>query len=319
MALSLPSEWACAEADDMPRSSITHGAAKSSVIIATRSDVRSGKMVNSDSVQKMMDSAVENLFRQKARRVWGTLFSSNDTVGLKVNCLAGKLFSTHQEMVWSVVERLREAGVEKSQIIVWDRRNLDLERAGYKLQTRSNDVRCYGNDHAGFTRRIFEYGSVGSQLSNILYQQCNKVINFPVLKDHGIAGMTGALKNYFGAINNPNKYHLDCGDPYIADINRLYPIRKKSVLNFCDALTAQYEGGPPFMPQWSWHMNSILAATDPVAMDQIIWDIIEEKREENGFESLEAAGRKPTYIATAADQNHQCGTNDHEKINVVKV
>ncbi len=319
MALGMTSEWACANAEDMPSPSVAHGAEKSRVVIASRSDVRSDKTINADSVQKMVDSAVENLFQQKARFVWRTLFSPDDTVGLKVNCLAGKLFSTHQEIIWSVVERLKEAGVKKNQIIIWDRWNLDLERAGYKLQTRSNDVRCYGNDHVGFTRRIFEYGSVGSQLSKILYEQCTKVINFPVLRDHGIAGITGALKNYFGAINNPNKYHINCGDPYIADLNRVYPIRKKSVLTLCDALTAQYEGGPPLMSQWAWNMDSMLSATDPVAMDQIIWDIIEEKRAENGIESLEADGRKPTYIATAADKDHQCGTNDREKITMVKV
>ena len=63
------------------------------------------------------------------------------------------------------------------------------------------------------------YGSAGSLLSNTLAHTCDAVINLPVLKDHGIVGVTLALKNLFGAIHNPNKYHTNAGDPYVADVN----------------------------------------------------------------------------------------------------
>jgi len=49
------------------------------------------------------------------------------------------------------------------------------------------------------------YGSVGSLLSTTLTRTCDAVVNLPVLKDHGIVGVTMALKNLFGAIHNPNK------------------------------------------------------------------------------------------------------------------
>jgi len=93
-------------------------------------------------------------------------------------------------------------------------------------------------------------------------------------------GVTMALKNLFGAIHNPNKYHITAGDPYVADVNMLPPIRQKVRLTICDAIAPQYEGGPSYMPQWSWPFNGVIASRDPVALDYTGWQIIERKRAE---------------------------------------
>ena len=73
------------------------------------------------------------------------------------------------------------------------------------------------------------------------------------------------------------------------------------------------------MPQWTWQYNGILIGTDMVAMDTVAWKIIEEKRKEQGLPSLKDAGREPTYINTAADKDHQLGTNDWNKIELVEI
>ena len=57
-------------------------------------------------------------------------------------------------------------------------------------------------------------------------------------------GVTIALKSMFGAIHNPNKYHMNVGNPYVADVFMLPPIRQKVRLHICDATTAQYGAGP---------------------------------------------------------------------------
>ncbi len=92
--------------------------------------------------------------------------------------------------------------------------------------------------------------SVGSLLSNTLTRTCNAVINLPVLKDHGIVGVTMALKNFFGAIHNPNKYHLMAATRTWPMSTCSPPIRQKVRLTICDAIAPQYEGGPSYMPQW---------------------------------------------------------------------
>ena len=289
------------------------------MVFAHRSDVRtSAGSVAGEMVSKLLDAAVENLFQQKARQVWKELFEPDDIVGLKVNCLAGKGLSTRPELVEAVIERLKEAGVAPHRIIIWDRHDNDLIRAGYKINRGGHNTQCYGNNSVGYTSQVFEYGSVGSLLSQIIRNQCTAIINLPILKDHGIVGVSVGLKNFFGAIDNPNKYHLNIGDPYVADVNMLPDIRDKMRLTLCDALIAQYEGGPPYMPQWTWDMNSLIAATDMVALDYMGWQTIEQKRAENGFASLEEVGRKPTYIATAADRDHLLGTDDPDKIEIIK-
>jgi uncharacterized protein (DUF362 family) len=139
------------------------------------------------------------------------------------------------------------------------------------------------------------------------------------LKDHGIAGVTIALKNMFGAIHNPNKYHLNIGDPYIPDVFMLPSIKKKVRLTICDAMVAQYEGGPSYMPHWSWAYNGLIFSKDPVALDYTGWKIIEQERQKRGLKSLRELGREPTYISTAANASHRLGTNNPDRIELVQV
>ena len=173
-------------------------------------------------------------------------------------------------------------------IVVWDRLNSDLESAGYRTGIRKDRIRCIGNDAAGYETELAIFGSVGSLLSNTLTRTCDAVINLPVLKDHGIVGVTMALKNLFGAIHNPNKYHLDGGDPYVADVYMLPPIRQKVRLTICDALAPQYEGGPSYMPQWAWPYRGVLVSRDPVALDS---DGLADHRAEARRAGDEAAAR----------------------------
>jgi hypothetical protein len=58
---------------------------------------------------------------------------------------------------------------------------------------------------------------------------------------------------------------------------------------------------------------------DRVAVDQTAWTILESKRAEVGLPTLEATGRKPHYIATAADATHQLGVNDPQRISLMEI
>lgn len=292
---------------------------KSKVVVSRDAQLRkTGSSVDSDRLLRILDRALQTLYdRDSPVDAWKRVVRPGEVVGLKVNCLAGKGNSTRVELVEAICERLHQVGVKD--IVIWDRLNADLESARFRIVERGPGVRCFGNDTLGFEEELATYGSVGSLLSRTLTQVCDAVINLPVLKDHGIAGVTIALKSMFGAIHNPNKYHLDVGDPYVADVNMLPPIRRKVRLTICDATTAQYEGGPSYMPQWTWPYNGLLAATDPVALDHTGWQIIEKKRAAMGMKPLKELKREPTYISTAADSQHRLGTNDSRRIELVEV
>lgn len=291
----------------------------SRVIQVTDNTVRKGLSFDQDIIDKMIDNGIANLYQSdQPKDVWKKLFSKKDIIGIKVNCLSGENASSHKIIVKTIIEKLRRSGIPSGNIIIWDRLNEDLESAGYRLNLRNKSkVLCFGNDSIGYNNNLFVNASIGSLITRTLTDLCTATINVPVLKDHGIVGVTLSMKNFFGAIHNPNKYHDDVGNPYVADLYELDIIRQKTRLTICDALDAQYEGGPPFKPQWSWPMNSILFAIDGVALDRVGWEIIERKRKEMGHPPLRQVGRNPDYILTAGKK--KLGQSDLAKIEWQKI
>jgi uncharacterized protein (DUF362 family) len=264
----------------------------------------------------LLDRSLQAFYnRDTPLEAWKQVARPGEIIGLKVNCLAGRgAASTSPALVEAVCERLRQAGIAAKDILVFDRLSDDLESAGFHIADRPGRIRVLGNDVLGYEDELAIYGSAGSLLSKALTRVCDGVINLPVLKNHSIAGVTLALKNLFGAIHNPNKYHTNAGNPYIADVYMLPPIRRKVRLAVCEAVTAQYEGGPSYMPQWSWPFHGLLVARDPVALDHTGWRIIEHKRAEKGLKPLDP---RPDYIATAAARG--IGTNDPRRIERLEV
>jgi uncharacterized protein (DUF362 family) len=295
--------------------------AKSRVVVARDAMLRgTGATVDSRRMLSLLDRAMQSLFdRDNPTEPWKKLVRPGETVGLKVNTLGGRGLSTNVQLVEAICERLQEAGIKASDIVVWDRGSDEMEHVGFHVATDGNRVQCFGTDRVDYEQELATYGSVGSRLSKILTQRCNVLINVPILKDHDGAGVTIALKNMYGVIHNPNKYHPNGCNPYIADLNMLPEIRSKMRLTICDATTACFEGGPGYKPEYTWKNNALIVSQDPVALDYTGWQIIERKRAEKGLKTLEGDKRAPHYIATAADRQHQLGTNDPRRIAVVEV
>jgi uncharacterized protein (DUF362 family) len=248
---------------------------------------------------------LDRLFREHFNvadpsEVFRRLFSPQDRVGIKVNCLSGRRMSTHVELVNNVVERLIQVGVPAENILIWDRLNADLRGAGFTLRKWGEPVACAGCDQLGYDSELTAHRSIGSLFARAATEFCTAQINLPVLKDHGIVGVTLGMKNFFGAIHNPNKYHPNHGDPYVADLYSHPAVGGKVRLTIVDALEVQPEGGPPYQPAWCRDWGGLLISTDPVALDRIGWKIIEDFRFTDGLPTLTEADRAPTYIHTAA-------------------
>jgi hypothetical protein len=148
-----------------------------------------------------------------------------------------------------------------------------------------------------------------SHLSTIITRKVDKFISIPVLKDHRSAGVTLSLKNLsHGSVNNVTRSHLNNYDPgqgpyvrgstinqcgtFIPAIVSLPVLRQKAVLQILDGLVATYEGGPGIWnPTFAtWNANRLLLATDPVALDHVGWQLIDEKRQAEGWPSVAAMG-----------------------------
>ncbi|NOY22671.1 MAG: DUF362 domain-containing protein, partial [Acidobacteria bacterium] len=180
---------------------------------------RSGDDVKSAAAAKLLNEALRKLTRAESDILaWKTLFNPNERVGIKVSCLPGRKLSSSVGLVHAIVEGLGIAGVPAKNIFVWERTARELKEAGFTLSRHG--VRVVGTDEykdGGYDNRIVFAGSVGTCFS-VLMEQCDAIISVPVLKDHDIAGISAGMKNFYGSIFNPNKYHGNGCNPFVADL-----------------------------------------------------------------------------------------------------
>jgi uncharacterized protein (DUF362 family) len=278
--------------------------------------------ITKSKVAEALDAGLKALTGDKdPRDSLRSLFDGSGAVALKLNCLSGRMLSTAPELAFSLAEELSSIGIKKSDIIIWERTERELASAGYTLSTRGSDFRVLATDSsgAGYSRSLFVSGKVGSLLSRIMTDIADFAINLPILKDHNLAGLSGGMKNYYGAIHNPNKFHDNNCDPYVADVNAFPDIKNKNRLTVCDCTRVQYHGGPGYKPQWCEKFGGILLSKDPVALDRIAYNILEDLRRKNGLGSLEEEGREPKYMFTAGDDEHKLGSCSIEEIDFVEV
>ncbi len=301
----------------------TSASAKSKVVIARDPAVYDASgTLDSTRVQKLLDNAMQSFYDvHDPITAWKKVVRPGEVVGLKVNTIAGPGLSTHVALVNAICERLKQAGIKPNDIVIWDRFTRELERTGFPISMDPNRERILASDHkdVGFEAAPFSNGSVTTRFSKLLTRTCTAMINLPVLKDHSMAGITLSMKNMYGVVNNPNEFHSNNCCPFIPDLYASPIIKNKFRISIGDALTACYEGGPGYKPQFTWKYNGLILATDPVAQDHTAWQIIERQRAEKGLKPLSAVGRPPKYIAVAADSDHNLGTNDPARIQVVEV
>jgi hypothetical protein len=178
--------------------------------------------------------------------------------------------------------------------------------AGYDPDVFREEAYCYADPkiHHPSDERRFR-----SHLGLIISRKVDKFISIPVLKDHRSAGVTLALKNLsHGSVNNVARSHIsgtefamprESGWGTLNQCNQFIPamvalpqIRQKAVLQILDGLVATYEGGPG---NWNrtfatWERGSLFFATDPVAVDRIGWEIIDEQRASRSLPRIASMG-----------------------------
>jgi uncharacterized protein (DUF362 family) len=300
-----------------------HTATGKSKVVVARDPALHGQngQLDEKRVLALLDRAIAT-YTGHARPVdaWRHIIGQAKVIGLKTNGLGGKGISSHAALVLAIAERLQQAGIKPGNIVVWDRNARDLEACGLTISTDPNRVRCYGSDVAGFEDQPVAFGSaVNVKLAKILTRECDMVIGVPILKDHSGSGVTFAMKNMYGVLERPSDLHGGGCNPGVADLNCIPAVRHKVRFTVGDAITAVYDGGPGFHPERLWQANTLIVGEDRVALDQIAWQMIERRRAQAGLPTLEAAGRPPRYIATAADADHRLGVNDPKRINLVEI
>lgn len=286
---------------------------KSRVVIATDKSVLSGDTVVVDSVlEKMLDRSMATLTgKPSGKEGWKSLFKPTDIVGIKVNCLFGKGVSTRPEVTNAVALGLISAGVKPENIIIWDRSTGDLIKVGYKPNKSGEGIQCYADD--GDWGETITQGAFKGRITKIISEKVTAFVNVPILKTHGITGISCALKNHYGSFDNPGSHHDNHCNPAMADFSSIPVVKNKTRLVVVDALRPQYDGGPGFNGDAQWNYYSLMVGTDPVAVDYQGLQIIQKKRTEAGVEPINE--KVTAWMQSARDRG--VGTCDPNRIEVL--
>ena len=288
-------------------------------------DLESGQ-ANYQVVKTMVDTGICHVTGEPSSvQAWQRIVGPDDRVGIKINCLGRPAFVNNTTLLRVLKEELVAAGVAAQNIIIFDRYASHLTGGGFTIGQQSDGTWLKATDGGGpgydpKVSQSFAPASGGSQesapLTKIVTQQITKLINVPIIKNHGGSGVTLALKNYaFGCFQHTGSAHDNNGDPYTPAMCSNPVIRSKTVLTILDGLKAQYEAGPGGNPQFQWAQNSILMGTDMVAIDFLGAGLINQARQNNGKGPI--SNSKISHIFTAAQMG--LGRADEAQIEEVTI
>ena len=280
---------------------------------------------------------------------WLQFVSPDEIIGLKLNPVAGKPLSTSHAVTKSIIKQLEEAGISKENIVIWDRREMQLHEVGYTSENypgikirgteqQDEDGGFYDKDGVLYGEKMIdkdwfywadceeEYDAYTlpymvnsgkeSYFSKICTKEVDKIINVPILKNAG-ASVTLCLKNLaYGAITNTARLHKKLWSETTAEVCAFPPLRDKVVLNIVDGIKGCFDGGPGANPQFICNYNTILIGTDPVAVDRVGYEIVLKKRIAEGVQEEESP-RGKIFLNLAQDL--ELGVADMDKIKLEKL
>ncbi len=303
------------------------------VVEAVSQNVWDGDRLDEDAVSELVDQAMMKFTgRASAKEAWRDIVLPDDIVGIKINPLGGPQFSTHPIIVDKIVEGVYGAGVLKKQIIIWDRFESHLLNAGYPIKQDEGEVQTFASDTEGigYDDEVFyesekdsvnrrENESTRSRYSQIVTQHVDVLINVPVLKHHEMAGISGCLKNLaFGSVDNTRRFHgkpIYC-NPAIAEILEHKVLKDKLVLNIVDGLVASFDRGPTYHAESAWNYGSLFVGADPVILDVLVLQTVNQKREEL---ELGSVSKLANHINTASVLGLGTNTLDQADLRRVEI
>ena len=272
--------------------------------------------VSQPIVRQMLEHAMKELTGEKSSlAAWAKFVEPKDVVGIKINPSGAPACCSSPEILREIISSVLAAGVPAKNILVYDRYSYEMDIGSYQTLLPPG-VRVVGIqdafvDSAGYDPNVycavnfFGEWETRSYMASVVSQVVTKIINVPTMKDHSASGVTGALKNLaYGTFNNVARSHrapYSFTNPLIGLMCTVEPLRSKAVLHIMDGMRQVWHGGPLTQVQdFIEQAGILLAATDPVALDTIELEAIEEKRRQRGAPSL--WHRDPKSITPDSDE-----------------
>jgi uncharacterized protein (DUF362 family) len=203
----------------------------------------------------------------------GRFIKPGDDVILKPNiCVGYRSYeyaaTTNPEVVGTVTRLCREAGARR--IRVMDSPFSGTAAGAYNQSGIEGAVKAAGGEMEIMSS--VKYRDVAVPAGKAIKSwpvygeilDADVLINLPIAKQHGSAGLTLGMKNLLGIVKNPNQFHLRGLHQCIVDLNSaLHP-----TLTIVDAVRILTRGGPTGGNLNDVKMtNTVIASTDIVAAD----------------------------------------------------
>lgn len=257
------------------------------------------------------------------RDAWARFVTPADVVGIKVNCSGAPGIMSSPVVVAEIVRSLIAAGVQPGAIWIYERFQDQLESVHYgryvpegvhiwAAETERGSAESY--DPATYVEAaFFNEDDTRSNLIRLVGNRFTKIINVPNMKDHGAAGVTGCLKNIaYGNFSNVARSHSGTVTntySFIGTLAAVEPLRSRTVLQVMDGLRGVWHGGPfSYRPKFRFYPKRILFGTDPVTLDRLLLDIIDDKRKAE--HAVSVWDRSAKYLG--APDDHQKDPNVNE-------
>jgi len=255
-------------------------------------------------LELLLRRAVTAWSGQQPDNFWTQNFLPNDRVGLMIDVQEP---SVPPIMVEAIIRQLVSAQVRAENILIFATDERDLFAAGFSLDQDRPGVKAYGAASLGYRNDI----------SRVLLDMCDKIINIAALRPHPQLGMTGAVYNHLACAPATVAKQITAAPQQLASVAARPLINQKVVLHFLVALDPFYVVPTDAQPHPHWEYAGLLLGSDPVAVDTVALDILATKRREEGIEPSQplAAGQ---YLQAACDE-YRLGQADPDLITVVTI
>ncbi len=282
---------------------------------------------NAEVVREMMTRGMCELTGEKqSLQAWRRFFVPQDIVGIKVNCGGHPHVVSAYEIVAEIIQNLLAVGLKPAQIYIYERFQNQMDAVNYAprvpkgVQIFAAERENRRLDNTRYDPRVyveadfFGEDDTRSNMVKLVSQTVTKVINVPNMKDHGATGATGCLKNIaYGSFSNVARTHYK-GRTYtlsfVGTLAAVEPLRSKTVLQIMDGLRGVWHGGPfARTRRYVFYPKQIWFGTDPVAIDRLLLDVIENERKAHGAISIYDRSEKTLDFINGGNRDQDPNVN----------
>lgn len=290
----------------------------------------SDSYVNQSRLDDMLKEGVKSLTGQSTESAaWNQIiptYSSGDKIAVKMNMnnggSGGNVIDPLPQLLKALVKGLKARGIAESDIWFIEPSIGIVNRVAQPVKQAYPGVTFYGaywtpyssacTYNSSDSSLTIEHGHPNISNSRLPDQTGSStyLIHMPIIKAHGLAGITFTYKNLIGLFQRPtipkfHNYFFNTSNNPLVEIYDSIHVGGKTCLIIGDGIYGNWVNNYTAPSEWSVFGNDwpkrIFLATDPVAIDCVMYDFLD-------WETTRTAQHE-TCMVQAADAGQ--GTRDH--------